>query len=74
MYKLWETFSARYFLRHNCSFSHKQEFTDEETSNDDGSIVSISNKSEFVSNHSNRQYDNSYINLNDAVLDDTCKW
>ena len=39
------------FLLHNCSFSDKQEPTDEETTNDDGSIISISNRSEFVSNH-----------------------
>ena len=65
-----KTLFARYFLRHNCSFSDKQEFTDEEITNDDGSIVSISNKSKFVSKHSNQQYDNSCITLNDAVIDD----
>ena len=64
-----KAFSARYILWHNCSFSDKQEFTDEGTTNNDGSIISISNKNEFVSNHSNQQYDNSYINLNDVVVD-----
>ena len=65
-----KTFFARYFLQHNCSFSDNQEFTDEETTNNDGSIISISKKNEFVSNHSNQQFDNSYINLNNVVVDD----
>ena len=45
-----KTFPAIFFL-------DKQVFTDETTTNDDGSIISISNKSELISNHSNQQYD-----------------
>ena len=71
MYNLQDNIFCKIFFTNNCSFSDKQEFTGEETTNDDGFIISISNKSEFVSNHSDQQYDSSYINLNDVVVDDS---